>query len=366
MRNVLLRAYLNNNFGDDLLVKLLCEKLKDIDFITVAKEDELATIGNVSNLSTKNFKYSWFYRKLDRFGRKIHIVFPGTYSWKLLKLSKNRVVIEIGGSVFILPKNGMGEKYYERIRLIKNANQYYILDSNFGPYYQLNQIEKYRKLLSNIDLFVVRDRFSYSKFRMLNSTMYSPDLALSIDKGNYKQSSQSIIFNVMKFANKKINVEYQKFVIRHIEKEVNNNTNHKSQIYLTALCVNEGDLEACKEIYFKLSRKAKKVVKVFVHTDVENTINHLASARKIFATRFHAMILAWAFNKPCFVVSYSKKTNHVISDLNQEQKYIDLKKLNEEVVAQYSVISEEKRAILYSESNKMLERIHNKINESSI
>ena len=46
----------------------------------------------------------------------------------------------------------------------------------------------------------------------------------------------------------------------------------------------------------------------------------------VIATRFHAMILGLAENKPVLPIIYSDKTINVLNDLNFEGEIIDLRK----------------------------------------
>lgn len=94
-----------------------------------------------------------------------------------------------------------------------------------------------------------------------------------------------------------------------------------------SFCENQGDLSYIYEICNELDDDIKNNVIIKSHHDIEESVQLIANALSIVATRYHAMILAWIFEKPCFVISYHKKIRDAIYTYNPSQKFVSLDKV---------------------------------------
>ncbi|OQP08346.1 polysaccharide pyruvyl transferase family protein, partial [Geobacillus thermoleovorans] len=54
----------------------------------------------------------------------------------------------------------------------------------------------------------------------------------------------------------------------------------------------------------------------------------IAGSSFVVATRFHAMILGWVYNKPVFPIAYSNKMINVMKDVGFKGSYVDFNDLN--------------------------------------
>jgi colanic acid/amylovoran biosynthesis protein len=78
-----------------------------------------------------------------------------------------------------------------------------------------------------------------------------------------------------------------------------------------SFCDAEGDAAAAGRIAEKLNSTRACV---YSHTNIDESLALLASAKGIIATRFHAMILAFILNTPVFPIIYHPKMQTVIND----------------------------------------------------
>ncbi|MGL6023278.1 MAG: hypothetical protein ACRC0F_01555 [Cetobacterium sp.] len=129
MKEILIKAYAHLNLGDDLFIKMLCERYEDTQFYLYAtpKYEELKGIdsNNLNILINNNF----FKKVLFRLGRKVGI----SNILEDLKSRKLDGVVNIGGSIFI--ENDFSEEDFKvRERNLKFGKNYFVLGSNFGPY----------------------------------------------------------------------------------------------------------------------------------------------------------------------------------------------------------------------------------------
>lgn len=100
-------------------------------------------------------------------------------------------------------------------------------------------------------------------------------------------------------------------------------------ILLMSFCKSQGDLDVAKEIKRKLLKnnsEYKDKVHLYSYENIDYSLKLIRESEAIIATRYHAMILGWLYQKPMFVVSYSNKINNVILDIFPEQSSIDFYK----------------------------------------
>ena len=93
-----------------------------------------------------------------------------------------------------------------------------------------------------------------------------------------------------------------------------------------SFCKYEGDLEAICQIKRILPQDCN--VDYFSYEDnIEEALDIIANSEYIIATRFHAMILGWLYNKPTLPIAYSEKMTNVMKDVGYSGMYIDFSRL---------------------------------------
>ncbi len=95
-----------------------------------------------------------------------------------------------------------------------------------------------------------------------------------------------------------------------------------------------------------------KNIEVYNHHDIYKSITVLQNSTKIVASRYHAMILGWIFEKPTFVMSYSLKMNSVIEDLFPEQEVFSVIDDSISNNYEYSIMDRKKLKLIVKESEK--------------
>src|SRR5690625_1376834 len=107
MKKVLIKAYSQINLGDDLFVKILCDRYPETQFVIVAPKSKSTPYENIQNLEVVHFPQI-IDSVFSRLGRNFNL-----YSYLSNKLAKEcDLTIHIGGSIFIQSKNW--------IRMFKN------------------------------------------------------------------------------------------------------------------------------------------------------------------------------------------------------------------------------------------------------
>ncbi|HJC99921.1 MAG TPA: polysaccharide pyruvyl transferase family protein [Candidatus Dwaynia gallinarum] len=365
-KNIIVNGYWNNNLGDDLFMKILAEKFPNYNFIIVMNTSLNNPFKEIKNIKYV-FQHESLYTKIaDRITNKFNIVLPNTVRSLFLKQrKKSSVFIDLGGSIFILPKFGMGSLYYFRKLVEKSFKYYVVMGSNFGPYYHKYQLKKYQHLLLNAYSVTFRDRNSVSLIsskQRENNIHYCPDLVFTLNVDKYKLDSEYTLISVKSFSDNDVNKKYNDFIIHFIKK----NIKKRKKMVLMSFCENEGDYDNAQCIYNKLNDFDKKYVQIYNHQNIEDSLKIIANADKIIATRYHAMILAWIFKKPVFVISYSEKIENVIKDIAPNQAFTNLNDINENTFVRFTKYPKDYFNNMCLNANKhfdVLTKIMEKINE---
>lgn len=328
---IIVDGYWKNNLGDDLFLKIICERYPQLTFKT------FITKKNSHYFSEKNLEF--FYIQENLFSRIINKLFRefGIPNKKIRRASSADAFVQLGGSIFMLAKSGeetSGEFVRKKI-LIHNSN-FFIIGSNFGPYYSDKQFFFYHHFFSQIFGVCFRDTYSYNFFSDLPNVAVAPDVVLGMNIQKYKKEEKKekrVIFSIIdcdfkfKSSANEGSFDLKKAYNHKIAKLANQFVGNGYEVFLFSFCEAEGDLRAAKEIMkiiIDCYPGIVKKVKIYNHKSIENSLSLISTANRIIATRFHAMILGWIFQIPTFVISYSRKTTDVIKDIWPEQNYVDI------------------------------------------
>lgn len=313
--NVLVKAYLKNNLGDDLFIKILADTYQDnFTIITATKNKSLNKIENLT------IKSNLLIQIPNKIIKKL-ILNYNPYEMSIKK--KNDIIVCIGGSMFI---EGNIEKHKKDLQsYTQNYIPYYIIGSNVGPF----KTKEYPNLLKE-ELFkqatdvCFRDKYSKEQFKTLKNTRVTTDIVFNLKTSNYNiKNEKKVIISVIDVTNrfdKSIKESYEKTILDFIEYF----TKKDYEVVLMSFCKHEKDENAINRIAKKSSIKVRKH---FYRGDIDASLNEIATSSIVIGTRFHANILGLIFNKTIIPISYSRKTTDILNDLNYQGKIIDLKSI---------------------------------------
>lgn len=309
MKKILVIAYLEKNFGDDLFLKLLFERYSNVTWILDGNEKEYKNIfekyNNVHIL--KNYKNKIF----SKFG---------------IGYFKYDAVIYIGGSIFI-QHNYWKRQLKQRknvFRAFRNKPKF-ILGSNFGPFKETEFLEKYTNLLNECEDVCVRDTYSYELFNKLNNIRLAPDIVFQLSDRHLKKKKNSIGISLINLEGRSDLEQYNKVYRAKIIELIENLIKNGKYITLFSFCEKEGDLEVIKYIANNIKTFYKKNIKILNYTgDIDNFLSEFESMENIIGTRFHSCILSQVFDQGLYPLIYSNKTYNMLHDigLNNEYTYI--------------------------------------------
>lgn len=329
MKKMLIYAYTEFNLGDDLFIKVLCERYPDTKFRICAPRLYKQCFKELPNLKVYPSD-SLLLRGIGYICRKLKI---HNVAHKYLADHSDGVV-HIGGSIFMEADHWA--EHFKNAEVIRNQNKpYYLLGSNFGPFTNQEYYDEHKRIFKDYTDICFREQYSYDLFKDLDNVRLAPDIIFQLDPPDIPNEPENyIVLSVIKPSAKGLNgfdnLYYEKMkelAIYFIEKGY--------AVHFMSFCEHEGDQLAIEEIQRLIGPSYKDAIQVHLYkTNMEEVLSVLANASSIVASRFHAMILGWVFNKPVFPVAYSKKMVNVMEDVGFTGLYADFNTLEQVQPAQ--------------------------------
>ena len=329
-QKIQIRAYLNNNFGDDLFVKLICDRYPDERFILLGDSGKDINLNNISNLKyikTDNTLFKVI-NSLCMKWQKLTRTFKGNYRNLFFINLFSRFCKEnifIVGSFFVETERWdhmFDEPWYR--------SHPYILDCNFGPYTSEEYLMEHRRCFSMCKQVSFRDIASYNLFKDIPCVFYAPDIVFNLsaediqDDGYYLVSVMDFEFSQKSKDTNLLHKAYKDKIIDVVTKLVNE---HK-QVKLVALCEDQGDFKVAEEIENQIQ---SKYIESINYNDVglNGMIDLFKKSHYIIGTRFHSIVLSILFKKDFYPIIYSNKTENLLKDMTFTGKSANLSEMSQ-------------------------------------
>ncbi len=316
-KSVYVKCFLSKNFGDDLFLKVLCDRYNEkfylyssIDYPHISKNLEI--------------------KKINIFGRiirKIFYISKKDNIYQFLLSRKSKIIIVIGGSLFI-------EKTFKEFKLYKmysKFKEYYIIGANIGPFFSNEFVKKINQVVFfNAKDVCLRDKKSYDLFKILKNVRYAPDIIFFLPVKKYINNEENIvIFSIIdcyKKAGQIKNPNAKNYEIL-IKDLICFYQKKNFKIKLFSFCKFEGDEKAINRIYDQLEDK-NNVSKYFYDGNIDEALDVFSRSKVIIGTRFHANILGLIMNKVIIPIIYNDKTENLLYDINFKGIVYDINKLD--------------------------------------
>ncbi|MGF9741820.1 polysaccharide pyruvyl transferase family protein [Priestia megaterium] len=323
MKRVMIYAYTQFNLGDDLFIKVLCERYPKTNFVLYAPSRYKITFKEIKNIT--------FYPSDSIITRGVNYLFRRLGLNEVIRrvlVRRCNAVVQIGGSLFIQGDNWKG--VLEHTKAMKPKDKpFYLLGTNFGPYKNNDFYESYKDVFGDYTDICFRDQYSYDLFKDLNNTRLADDIIFQLKTQKNQKQENNIIISVIKPSIRKHLSQYDEVYYDKIKDIAIYFIKKGYYVTLMSFCELEGDKEAVGKIVDLIpSEFSERVKKHYYTTNIEDTLNVMAQSSFIVATRFHSMILGWVFNKPVFPIVYSEKMTNVMKDVGFKGFYTDFKNIN--------------------------------------
>lgn len=301
-KRIVVRAFLQQNLGDDMFVRMLVRRYPDHRFCIAASPADSAFLSreaNVRLMSGGQFL-------LRRLAGKIA---PGVVRQERMKrMRRADAVVKIGGSVFIeYPgwENAVSE--------IPNPN-YYIIGANFGPFSTQEFVLKKKKSIARSKDCCFRDSASYELFRDLPQVRVAPDILWAYPDYPDREVGQGVgisILNLKAFHGLGDRTEsYERGIARICDRCCEAG----ERVTLFGFCRKDGDEEAVSRI-LSYRKTSGTIDAVYYDGDIPAFLSALNRVETLYASRFHAMILGFAMHKKVIPIIYSIKQVNALADL---------------------------------------------------
>lgn len=309
MKKIMIYAYTYFNLGDDLFIKILCERYQHTQFILYAPSEyksSLKHLNNITFVNSQSIKYRGI-NFLFKLLKSSHV------SQHLLAKSCDGVV-EIGGSLFI-QNNDWQYEFKKKKRSKLKDKPFFLLGANFGPYDDPAFLTTHKDMFKQYTDICFRDQYSYDLFSKLDNVRLADDIVFTLDK-EYQQTIEDMItISIIKPSIRASLSKYDAIYFNKISELIIHFIDNDYQVTLMSFCEYELDHEAIKTITNLIPVEYHdKIHDFYYKTNLDEALRLIAKSRFLIATRFHAMILGWLYDIPVFPIAYSSKMTQVMED----------------------------------------------------
>ncbi len=329
MKRVFIHAYAAGNLGDDLLIRILCERYPRTRFVICADSSYKKRYADLKNLRVFS-PDDRIVRYTDKLLKRVKNCDNGM--WKLL-LRSSYATVHIGGSVFVQHQDDFAPAYHLDCQLRRLSRRLYVVGANFGPYTDEKYYRLYRKLLSSYEGVCFRDRYSKNLFKDFPNVRYAPDVVFNYRQTGKVRLKKQALFSVIdlegrggKYSISQYAEEYYNLMAELAEQCIERGYTVK----FVSFCRMQEDEKAVRMIIDRMGDKYEEAVSAFFYDkDERKCVNQFYESELIVGTRFHSIILGWLAEKKVLPVVYDLKTLHTLEDLGVEDYILleDLKKV---------------------------------------
>lgn len=322
MKKIFIKAYSQNNLGDDLFVEMLCRRYPQYNFVMPCApefEDTFKGIENLDLLPVVPY--------IDGVMHRLKLPFRPKRTYYRYIMKRCDATVHIGGSLFIESMFPLSEiKQYAHD--VKVSQAYYLLGLNFGPFLNETFYSKMYDVFREVDDICFRDEYSYGLFEGLPQTRLAPDIVFGLKTNELTSSPDEnhLVISVIDLENRPGLIAHQKAYEDKLIQLTKAAFAQGLRVTLMSFCQDEGDEAAVQRINLQLNGKADEY---FYRGNLNEALQVLNSAKGIAATRFHALILGWVLNRNVYPICYSAKMTNVIEDVRFPGYYAKIKSIDE-------------------------------------
>ena len=320
-------ACIEKNIGDDLFVKIICERYPNIDFV-ITSEANYGSLKEIRNLIFSKSLTQWIWAsslgQSNRIKRIIGKIIQIYYSWQLPRCEVG--VMIVGNAFKNLKYTGRGQSQWIRER-IGLANRFYIISTNFGPYSNESWKNDCTKIFSKVKDICFRDNYSYKLFSQLPNVRVAADAVLTLGLMDHEKN-KNVIISVIDCSFKARSNNLKKIAFIY-EKKMIDTINYLLQEGYNVTLLNSNsdqDRPACERILRKINKDSVSVIDYDGNLDIIFQLYKRSSY--VIGTRLHTIILGLLFKMVVVPIVYDIKVDNFLKDCQFDQTYFDIKNLD--------------------------------------
>ncbi len=315
-KKIFLSAYIDGNLGDDLFIVVICQRYPQTTFYLCGNQKYKHLFAHIKNLVYKSCD-TMMIRAINKGCRLAKI--PLSPHWFYPKAD---AMVKIGGSLFMqLPH--WRDIHAENCQLMEKHPKNFLLGANFGPYHDQEFLDTYREFFKNFEDICFRDSYSKNLFSDLAHVRHADDVVFQLHAPKGETKNHYVI-SVIHCKNRKSLKEYHQAYINKLREIITEIVKTGAEVILMGFCTTEKDHETLDEIYTGLSEHEKERTQLYNHNNIQVSLELIASAKGVIATRFHAMILGLLWEKPIIPILYSEKMRNILTDIKYDGPHYDL------------------------------------------
>lgn len=314
MKKVYIHAYLAGNLGDDLFIRILCERYPHVKFYLLADEIYKLRYWDLPNCMVS----SCMDRRvllIDRFLKRLGI----QDGFRKLLIRFSDAVIHIGGCCFTQHYDDWSPLYECDYNLVHKSRRLYLIGANFGPYVDERYHKVYEELFGQYDGICFRDSYSKSLFQNLPKVSWAPDVIFQYKSCPLEEKKKKVVVAPIELAHRdgKYSIcEYEKDYLDFHVKIIRYLIRRGYQISILSFCQSQMDDSMIQKICDRLNDDEKKEICCMAYqAEAAPVIREFEEAEAVIGTRFHSMILGLANRCKVLPIIYDQKTRKVLEDL---------------------------------------------------
>lgn len=322
----LLVAYVCGNFGDDLFIKLICERYPKEKFILCGEKIFKDYYRDIKNLSyvcmdSNIIKLiTYMQNKLTR-----HFVYREkriiNFWAKYVKCN-----ILVTGSMYVETKTRLKELIMEKPFYERKP---YILGCNYGPFQTDAFYKKCFEYFQLAKCVSFRDIQSYELFKEIKCVQYAPDIVFNLTE--QCNNNGSVVISVMdldtvyygKFA--KYREKYESKIVELAKYYIQK----KQNVYVVSFCKKLGDLKSAVRICDEVDSENIRAWD-YEKEGMDSTLEIFKNCDTVIALRHHSLVLAIAFGKKVLPIAYHIKMKNLLDDIGINGENFWMSKMIEE------------------------------------
>lgn len=300
--NILLEAYLERNFGDDLFVTLLTMHYKEHTFFLIDNQARGLTVTDCEGVDIQSISEESAHQRIADFD----------------------AYVLVGGD-FYSPYSEYGGRMYRAEKVKENGGSVIILGASLYSDYPQERLEIVHGFFEVADLITFRDSTSYNQCRKLmpNARAFlSSDMIFTMEPvGGKTDHENHACKNLGISVRKKMDASKEEYEIycETIADVVQAHLSKKDENTVSLLALSTSDFDdrdAADKVKGLLPRNMVSRVKVLDYSrDVFQYIEQVNTCDAIVSTRFHSLCLAIILRKPFFPINYEAKCKNLLDDL---------------------------------------------------
>jgi colanic acid/amylovoran biosynthesis protein len=291
----------------------LARRYPHVRFVFIEDQTDGATFAGLPNVRRlRKIRY------VDGVLERLRIPFRVNRLRRRRLVGRSHIVVRLGGSLY-MEREGWRKNAARDAALLGSRTATFFLNGNFGPWQSSEFLATYEGIFSAARDVTVRDTASLDQLRAVPQVRLAPDMLFSVPGPAAGEPRAGVVVSVIDLTGREGLSQhrdaYERAVADLVEDLV---TVRREQVTLVSFCPHEGDEAAIGRVLDAVEeRVVESVTTHFYRGDIDAMLRVLRRADTVLATRFHAMVLGFAFGCRVACVEYSHKLSNALADLDE-------------------------------------------------